>query len=1175
LLQAGLLPFLEQEAVGYRLLRDRAPLEEAVAEPDYPILLLRATGDLAGQIADALCDFCSQPLAYTTPTGRSVTVDLPALLAEMVGEGAARTAFQEGTAAAEPAERAAAAPRSVWTALNEDSSLLARLLDALMQRLPFELVIAIDQGEELITEVREPVEVARRQQALEMLRQLSESPASCKLILTLRTEYLARLLGTEKPRAWREFYLEEPSAEQLVEALVAPTSQEPGPYSDEVPHQRYGFIFDAGLAQDIAVKALEAGRRHQTSPSAWAHAVAALLYERHQRQRRGVLRAADLKLVGSKNALTRALEARLLTLGLTRRQQKDLLALIAALTTRHPSGGPTLDLVEAKGDLHVRWQGTGQVEPLVNRAAGAAGLFAIQQLFIGGQSVPYVSVAHEAVADSAALLQDEWRRTAYGRARVLDTLWIMIPLAFLAAAVTFYIMRQNAGLPPGPVAQHTQELAVQIQDSQMPLYKGLISQAEQALRSGNVLSARQALLNLPARGSIAPVPLSEFPFVQFERVDLRGFDWRYLWKQANSERHRFEGHLMRVETIAVSPDGRLAASGGLDGNIKVWNLARGLIVANLTAPAQVHSVVFTPDGKTLASAGGDRVVRLWDVGGLNDDFTVVKKETKSLTGHEGQVHALACSRDGILASGGFDKSILLWDLATGDKKATLKGEQEMVLALAFNPEGSTLASAGAGSGVVLWDVAGAKKKNTLKTAYGNIQSLAFEPDGKTFTTGGNESRAGTEQGLVRFWDAGTGKETRTPLAHGMEVFGLAYHPDGKSLASVGRDRHVRLWDLASGRERARWDGSLGWLRAVAFTPDGNAVIAGGYDRIVRAWDTAQSSGPQVLEGHGDWVLSLALGDNDKILASGSRDGQVRLWEAATGKALGELPRQAGGVTALSFLTPKDKPLLLAVATWGAGDSGELKLWELTRDKGSLQAKEVKTLEGHTKGVSALAVREGKILASGDAGGTAIVWDLASGKPTLTLQGDEKGHRGPIRGLAFAQKGLLLLTTGHDGTVRFWDTTSGRPVSRPLSAHSAPVEALAVLDALDAQMKLRVYFATGGQDQSVKLWRLPAAGEEGAPDLLQSSQAHAQSVAAVALHSGLIASGSWDQTIKLWDLAGNERLTLLGSSGAVRALIASADLSLLASAGNDGKVRLWRAAPDEPRRKVTESPRDVE
>lgn len=237
LLQAGVMPYLEQVGVGYRLLRDRAPVETPTAEEDYPILLLRSTGDLAGQFADALGDFCSQPYSYTTPTGRRVTVDLPAQLRQAT-RATSSTAIQENLRAesATATEDPSALKGALWNALGENPRLLGEVLDALTRELPFELVIAIDQGEELITEVHNPTEAARRAEALAMLMHLADAPARCKVVLAMRSEYLARLTSLLPAgpgrMAWREFYLDELSREHLIEALEGPTFDATPPCTD-------------------------------------------------------------------------------------------------------------------------------------------------------------------------------------------------------------------------------------------------------------------------------------------------------------------------------------------------------------------------------------------------------------------------------------------------------------------------------------------------------------------------------------------------------------------------------------------------------------------------------------------------------------------------------------------------------------------------------------------------------------------------------------------------------------------------------------------------------------------------------------------------------------------------------------------------------------------------------
>ena len=141
LLRAGLVPFLDDDCAGYRVLDDRTPTEDAAAEEERVPLLIRTGGDLAGQLALALAAFCGQPYRYATLTDRTIEIDFAAMLSPLVDglmikpEGASLPEID---------------PEVLRKALR-DSELLARLLTALSERLPFELVMVIEQGEELFT----------------------------------------------------------------------------------------------------------------------------------------------------------------------------------------------------------------------------------------------------------------------------------------------------------------------------------------------------------------------------------------------------------------------------------------------------------------------------------------------------------------------------------------------------------------------------------------------------------------------------------------------------------------------------------------------------------------------------------------------------------------------------------------------------------------------------------------------------------------------------------------------------------------------------------------------------------------------------------------------------------------------------------------------------------------
>ncbi len=166
-----------------------------------------------------------------------------------------------------------------------------------------------------------------------------------------------------------------------------------------------------------------------------------------------------------------------------------------------------------------------------------------------------------------------------------------------------------------------------------------------------------------------------------------------------------------VSSVSFSPDGKTLASGSLDGNIYLWDVTRGELTQKLENqnlmhgqanmyPPHIHSVSFSTDGQMLASGGPDNTIRLWDV------VTGVKKQT--LIGHASRVYCVSFSPDrATLVSGHTDGIIRLWDANTGQHKSMLSGHTDVVTNVAFSPDGKTLASGSWDCSVLLWDFASA------------------------------------------------------------------------------------------------------------------------------------------------------------------------------------------------------------------------------------------------------------------------------------------------------------------------------------------------------------------------------------------------------------------------------------------------------------------------------------
>ncbi|KPK83542.1 MAG: hypothetical protein AMS27_12540 [Bacteroides sp. SM23_62_1] len=552
-----------------------------------------------------------------------------------------------------------------------------------------------------------------------------------------------------------------------------------------------------------------------------------------------------------------------------------------------------------------------------------------------------------------------------------------------------------------------------------------------------------------------------------------------LWDaRTGIEMRTFSGHSGWVGSVDISPDNRLVASGAADlmGNpgINIWNIESGeKVFDNAGDSSWISDIVsFSPDGKIFASGGMAGRIKLWDVqtwkeiavikldnhflSGVTFDFSPdgtylaigskfisftgekkkypgyillwdvsAQKEIKRFEGHRDAVDIVKISHDGryLLSvssesdNGEYNYHFILWDIATGNKIKEIKDKSEEIAAIAFYSKGNMLAYPAGNSVIEVINIQTGRKQHQIKNAF--TDAMAFSDDGSYLIT----AHYGIQRWNLPEFEMIYSERKQNSLTS----FGI--HPGGKVISCGTFDMEneaaiIKVIDISTAKILTTFTAHEKGIYDIHYTGDGRYLLTSTWRKkgggVLKIWDDNYNEINEI-KAHENAINCFDISPDNQLIATGSHDDQVILWDLNSGELLKKFSEHTKGLETVMF--SPDGSLLAT-----AGHDKKI----IVR---GLPGGEIKNiLEGHNGVVNSLAFTpDGKLLASGSSDKTIILWKIPEGEKWKSLE----GNLFSVTSVAVSPDGTIIANGasfisgvfGGETGIRLWDISSGNQVSQ--------------------------------------------------------------------------------------------------------------------------------------------------
>ena len=504
------------------------------------------------------------------------------------------------------------------------------------------------------------------------------------------------------------------------------------------------------------------------------------------------------------------------------------------------------------------------------------------------------------------------------------------------------------------------------------------------------------------------------------------------------------GHTAMVRGLFFADNGKRLISAGDDKTIRIWDISNGRLEKTIRGQygpgpeGMIYAAALSPDQRLLAVGGwmgpghdyqGEELgrIRIHDLG--------TGEVVTMLTGHRDVVLSLAFSPDGqYLASGSFDHAVRLWCVEDWNLKSReLVGHRAGVYGLDFSPDSKYLVSGGDDGDLCIWGVSDGEQIRHLGGHTGRVRTVAWSRNGDCIFSGASD-------GIIKMWDTRDGSLVKDLAVLDKHPRSFSLSRDGTKLlvgtASFIGPYQCRILAVPSGRTISIFETHKNTIVATALSPDGDlAAVASGLNHEIYLWSSTTGRLSQILAGSGRRIWKVGIAENGLEIAWGiNGDSSAMNARAELEKSL-LFPIDSGDQRSVS-LDLKDSARF-RVSTQQANNC-ELRsgpggafgyddaVLEITK-AGELKARIVRDGTSGYRHRAFTLTPDGKMAISGGDLGVLTAYDTATGGVLM----DFVGHEGEILDVAVSGNGGVLVSGGTDQTMKLWDLTGTGRIVRPL------------------------------------------------------------------------------------------------------------------------------------------------